>query len=88
MGKKSKRKPDELPILHPDAASIDIGANERLVAVPADRDDQSVRSFPTFTRDLLALADWPASLSDSFRCDGVDERVLDSRISDPGSAWV
>jgi transposase len=44
--------------LHPDAAGIDIGASELFVAVPADRDDQPVRSFPTFTRDLVALADW------------------------------
>jgi transposase len=59
MAKKSRRRRrDELPILHPDAAGIDIGANELFVAVPADRDDQPVRSFPTFTRDLLALADW------------------------------
>jgi hypothetical protein len=28
------------------------------VAVSADRDPQPVRSFPTFTRDLHALADW------------------------------
>ena len=29
-----------------------------MVAVPADRDTESVRSFPTFTADLHALADW------------------------------
>jgi hypothetical protein len=28
------------------------------VAVPSDRDAESVRSFPTSTRDLNALADW------------------------------
>jgi len=28
------------------------------VAVPADRDTESVRSFPTFTQDLYALAAW------------------------------
>ncbi len=28
------------------------------VAVSADRDPEPVRSFPTFTRDLNALADW------------------------------
>lgn len=58
MAKKSKRRRDDLPILHPDAAGIDIGANKLFVAVPAGCDDQSVRSFPTFTRDLGALADW------------------------------
>lgn len=55
--KKSKRRCDKLPILHPDAAGIDVGAGELFVAVSADRDPQSVRSFPTFTRDLNALAD-------------------------------
>src|SRR5712691_624783 len=55
---KRKKRAQDLPVLHPDAAGIDIGASEVFVAVPADRDAESVRSFPTFTRDLHALADW------------------------------
>ena len=47
-----------LPLLHPGAAGIDIGAEEIFVAVPADRATDSVRSFGTFTRDLHQLADW------------------------------
>src|SRR5499427_5213471 len=47
-----------LPVLRPNAGGIDIGATEIFVAVPADRDSDSVRSFPTFTQDLHALADW------------------------------
>src|SRR6202162_3543520 len=58
MAKKGNRRSDTLPILHPDAAGIDVGASELYVAVGADRDPQPVRSFPTFTRDLHALADW------------------------------
>jgi len=58
MAKKGKRRCDTLPVLHPDAAGIDVGASELYVAVSADRDPQPVRSFPTFTRDLHALADW------------------------------
>lgn len=58
MAKRLKKRCEELPILHPDAAGIDIGASDLFVAVSADRDPQSVRSFPTFTRDLNALADW------------------------------
>ncbi|MGA8088881.1 MAG: IS110 family transposase [Terracidiphilus sp.] len=58
----SKAKPRQsgrmLPIMHPDAAGIDIGAEEIFVSVPPDRDIDSVRRFDTFTRDLLALADW------------------------------
>ena len=40
------------------AAGIDIGATEIFVAVPAERAAENVRSFPTFTQDLYALADW------------------------------
>jgi transposase len=47
-----------LPVLHADAAGIDIGAEEIFVAVPAERVLESVRSFNTFTRDLNELADW------------------------------
>ena len=58
MAKRSKERCEEWPILHPHAAGIDVDASELLVAVSADRDPQPVRSFPTFTRDLSALADW------------------------------
>ena len=40
------------------AAGLDIGAAEIWVAVPEERDEQTVRSFETFTVDLHALADW------------------------------
>ena len=42
----------------PDAAGIDCGAAAHVVAVPPDRDAESVRTFPTFTPDLHRLADW------------------------------
>jgi transposase len=47
-----------LPVLHVDAAGIDIGATEIYVAVPPDRDSDPVRAFQTFTEELMALADW------------------------------
>lgn len=47
-----------LPLMRPNAAGIDIGATEIFAAVPADRAAENVRSFPTFTQDLYALADW------------------------------
>jgi transposase len=47
-----------LPVLRPDAASIDVGAEEVFVAVPPERAAEPVRSFQTFTRDLYELADW------------------------------
>jgi transposase len=40
------------------AAGLDIGAEEIYACVPVDRDEESVRVFPTFTVDLHALADW------------------------------
>lgn len=46
------------PMVNPNAGGIDIGATEIYVAVPANRDPDSVRSFPTFTQDLQALAQW------------------------------
>ena len=58
MAKRAKKRCEQLPILHPDAAGIDVSASELFVAVSPDRDPQPVRSFPTFTRDLNALADW------------------------------
>jgi transposase len=44
--------------INPNAAGIDIGAEEVWVAVPPDRDAESVRVFPTFTADLMRLAEW------------------------------
>jgi transposase len=42
------------------AAGLDIGASEIWACVPADRDEEAVRRFDTFTPDLQALADWLA----------------------------
>lgn len=46
------------PEMRPDAAGIDIGAEEIWVAVPPDRDERSVRQFGSFTADLKRLIDW------------------------------
>jgi len=50
MAKKSKRRCDTLPVLHPAATGIDVGASELYVAVRADRDPQPVRSFTYYGR--------------------------------------
>ena len=55
---KSQKPAEQLPVLHPDAAGVDIGASEIFVAVSPSRDTKPVRPFATFTRDLNALADW------------------------------
>jgi transposase len=50
--------PQPLRTTNPNTAGIDVGSAEVYVAVPADRDSQSVRIFPTFTVDLHQLAQW------------------------------
>src|SRR2546422_6710859 len=57
-GKKTKPMPDNMLIIHPHAAGIDVGAEEHWVCVPADRDAQPVQKFSAFTCDLHRLADW------------------------------
>ena len=57
--KASKRAHfQSLPLIHPNAAGIDVGAKEHVVAVPCDRDPQPVRTFQAFTPDLHELAAW------------------------------
>src|SRR3990167_5322044 len=61
MAKKSKQNkplPEDMPILHPHAAGIDVGAEEHWVCVPADRDAQPIQQLSAFTCDLHRLADW------------------------------
>ena len=47
--------------VNPDCAGIDIGKGRHFVAVEAERSDEPVRSFGSFTRDLEAMAAWLAS---------------------------
>ncbi len=55
---EKKVKVDALEQINLNAAGIDIGAEELYVAVPADRDKESVRVFGSYTTDLYALANW------------------------------
>jgi transposase len=63
---KRKKSPVNVPVLdvleqiNIHAAGLDIGSEEIYACVPADRDEQSIRVFPTFTADLHALAEWLA----------------------------
>jgi len=73
-----KRVPlDDMRCIHPNAAGLDIGASEIVVAVPAERDATPVRVFATFTPDLQALVDW------LLQC-GIDTVALEST----GVYWV
>jgi transposase len=55
---KPRMSPAVLEHLNPNAAGIDCGASEHVVAVPPDRDGAPVQTFRTFTGDLQRLADW------------------------------
>ncbi len=55
---RSRREQQILRTIHLNAAGVDIGSEHHWVAVPADRDSQPVRAFPSFTNDLEALATW------------------------------
>jgi transposase len=59
--KRRKRKGmsfEDKPIVEPNAAGIDVGARQMFVAVPPDREGDSVRVFDTFSEDLEKLAGW------------------------------
>src|SRR5688572_174342 len=64
--KKSKKSasikktdlPASLQQVNLNAAGIDVGSAEHFVAVPEDRDSESVQRFGAFTADLYRLADW------------------------------
>jgi len=49
---------DALKQINFNAAGVDVGDSEMYVAVPEDRDEQCVRVFGTFTRDLVSIAQW------------------------------
>ena len=58
---RNRSKPKTLrtmPMVHANAAAIDIGATMHMAAVRADRTSEPVRSFGTFTTDLHRLVDW------------------------------
>jgi transposase len=70
--KRSKSKRGHtMPMVHPNAAAIDIGATIHMAAVRADHTPEPVRSFGTFTTDLRRLVDW-------FRECGVETVVMES----------
>ncbi|MFN0169400.1 MAG: IS110 family transposase [Bryobacteraceae bacterium] len=58
----AKLKPQDctlgLSVVHPKAAGIDVGNGEHYVAVPPQLDEEPVRRYGCFTRDLVALAEW------------------------------
>jgi len=62
MAKKAQKikngKRNELLIVNPHAAGIDIASTEYQVCVPEDRDNEPNRRFEAYTCDLHAIARW------------------------------
>lgn len=63
MNKETKNRSNSvsvlsIPVIHPDAAGIDVSSTMHVVAVPADRDQESVKQFGAFTEDLHAISAW------------------------------
>lgn len=61
MKKESRKKVKDtvnLPLIHPNAAGIDIGDTIHAVAVPEGRDQVCVKSFGAMTSDLKNIAAW------------------------------
>ncbi|MBV5328155.1 MAG: IS110 family transposase [Chlorobium sp.] len=54
----SAKSTSSMPVVHLNAAGIDIGSEFHVVAVPADRDSKPVRTFKSFTGELHAMAKW------------------------------
>ena len=70
--KRTKSKVDRtMPMVHPNAAAIDVGATIHMAAVSADCTPEPVRSFGTFTTDLHRLVNW-------FKECGVETVVMES----------
>ncbi len=68
---------EDLNCIHPNAAGLDIGSEEIVVAVPPERDPQPVRVFRTFTPDLHALVAWLVAC-------GIDTVAMEST----GVFWI
>jgi len=81
MSKKRKNKAHPTPAintqLHPNAAGIDVGAEEFVVAVPADRCPESVRTFPSFTSGVEALCEWLLAC-----------RITTASMESTGNYWI
>src|SRR5260370_42498411 len=76
MAKRIK-KLEAIEIVHPNAAGLDIGAEEIWACAPPDREGETVKPFGTFTPDLNRLADWLVKY-------GVDTVAMEST----GVYWV
>jgi transposase len=64
--------------VHPDAAGIDVGAEELVAALPPERDPQGdVRTFSSFTSGVEALRDWLLA-----------NRITTVALESTGNYWI
>jgi transposase len=56
--RRTSRRLEQVEVVHPNAAGLDIGAREIYGCLPPDRVGETVKVFGTFTPDLQSLADW------------------------------
>jgi transposase len=62
---------------HPDAAGIDVGAEEFVAALPPGRSEQTVRTFATYTSGVEALRDWL-----------LEHRIKTAALESTGNYWI
>ena len=74
---KPQKMLEPMQVIYPNAAGLDIGSAEIMVAIPPDRDGETVRGFGTFTPDLKELADWLA-----------ESRVTHVAMESTGVYWI
>jgi transposase len=74
---KPKKRGARLEVTNPNAAGVDIGCASHYVSVPAERDDEPVREFKSFTVDIHKMADWLTAC-------GVDTVAMEST----GVYWI
>ena len=55
---KARRRSEQVEVVHPNAAGLDIGSREIYGCLPPDRAGDTIKVFGTFTPDLQGLADW------------------------------
>lgn len=66
-----------IKIVNPDSAGIDVGASSHFVAIPAERDAETVREFGCYTPDIQKMIAWLK------QC-GIKTVVMEST----GSYWI
>jgi transposase len=56
--KQTKMKRQNLRVVHPNAAGIDVGSRKHYVAIPAHCGEETIRHFGCLTPDLHEMAKW------------------------------